>query len=178
MQKQLQIKTISPQNLNDLNLTSFVRHQVTTKMLVKSDEALCEKSEYFVDDWTASQKHTIEAHLKKTVMSDGVVIIGHLNDELIAFACLEPALFNDYIELSFLHVSKPYRHLGIGRALFEVTKQEALNKGAKKLYIGSHPSIESQHYYQAMGCVLAKRINQDIYHREPLDLQLEYDLTT
>ena len=49
---------------------------------------------------------------------------------------------------------------GIGKKLFLEAKQWAKQRGAKKLYISAHSSVESQAFYKAMGCVEAKVYNQ------------------
>ncbi len=81
------------------------------------------------------------------------------------------------MEMSFMHISKEYRHKGLGQKLFNFACKSALALGATKLYIGSHPAYETQLFYNKMGCVDAIEINQEIYNREPLDRQLEYVLS-
>ena len=46
-------------------------------------------------------------------------------------------------------------------------------QGGKKLYISSHSAVETQRFYQAMGCVDAKELLEEHVAREPLDRQLE-----
>ena len=155
-------------------LDSFIRLQATTHICYEQDGLLLTKEEVFIDDWTPKQKCDIICHLNQTIEQNGIVILATLDETIIGFTCVEPQPFQDYLELSFIHISKPYRHQGIGQLIFKQTALEAKKLGAKKLYIGSHPSVDSQTFYAALGCTLTTNINQEIYQREPLDIQLEY----
>ena len=64
--------------------------------------------------------------------------------------------------------------MGIGKQLFQMASTWAREKGAKKLYISAHSSIESQAFYKAMGCVEALEYNKEHVEKEPCDCQLEY----
>ena len=46
-------------------------------------------------------------------------------------------------------------------------------KGAKKLYISAHSSVESQAFYKAIGCREAEEYSQPHVEKEPCDCQLE-----
>lgn len=48
--------------------------------------------------------------------------------------------------------------------------------GAKKLYIAAHPAEETQKFYKSVGCLPAIEVNREIYDKEPLDIQLEFEL--
>jgi len=65
------------------------------------------------------------------------------------------------------------RGKGIGKTLFQLSKEWAKEHGAKKLYIAAHPAIESQAFYKAMGCVEALEYSPTHVEKEPLDCQLE-----
>ena len=69
---------------------------------------------------------------------------------------MEAEIFGDeqrYCDLSSIHISEDMRNKGIGRTLFLAAKEWAKQKGAKKLYISAHSAVESQAFYQSMGCV-------------------------
>ncbi|WP_010172616.1 GNAT family N-acetyltransferase [Bacillus coahuilensis] len=80
---------------------------------------------------------------------------------------------HSYCELSYFHVTKLSRGKGVGRELFSAVKKVAKGMERDKLYIGAHPSVETISFYKSMGCTLAEEMNQEIYLREPLDIQLE-----
>ena len=52
-------------------------------------------------------------------------------------------------------------------------KEWAKKKGAGKLYISAHSSVESQAFYRAMGCMEAEVYNSKHVEEEPCDCQLE-----
>lgn len=83
---------------------------------------------------------------------------------------------NEYLDLRDLFVSADARGQGIGRELFRAAAQWARSKGACKLYLSAHSTIETQAFYKAMGCVDAKYISLRHVEKEPYDRQLEYPL--
>ncbi|MCI9178870.1 MAG: GNAT family N-acetyltransferase [Lachnospiraceae bacterium] len=92
---------------------------------------------------------------------------------------MEAEIFGDeqrYCDLSSIHISEDMRNKGIGRTLFLAAKEWAKQKGAKKLYISAHSAVESQAFYQSMGCVEAEVYNQKHVENEPYDCQLECSL--
>ncbi|TKD72244.1 GNAT family N-acetyltransferase [Pseudalkalibacillus hwajinpoensis] len=160
-------------------LDSFNRYQVTNKVLVNELGKLIEKEDRFEEDWSLSRKREIVNHFNYVMEHGGAVIIVTRETFVVGFAVIEPGEFGQtfrYRELSYIHVSSEVRGDGIGKELFKKTLVIAKLLGAEKLYIGAHPSIEAQRFYSRMGCVLAEEINEDIYLREPRDIQLEVTL--
>lgn len=102
-----------------------------------------------------------------------------LDGRLVGFGSLESAFFgsnNQYLEMTFMHVSREMRGSGIGKQLFALCTRDAKSRGVKKLHISGHPSLEAQAFYESLGCVPASEINEEVYAREPLDTQLEFIL--
>ncbi len=52
-------------------------------------------------------------------------------------------------------------------------KNWAKKKGGKKLYISAHSAVETQAFYQMMGCVDAEEYDPHHVEAEPFDRQLE-----
>ena len=77
------------------------------------------------------------------------------------------------MDLSNIHVSRDMRRQGIGRELFSLAKQWAREHMAEKLYISAHSAVESQAFYQSMGCAEAVEYNRELAEKEPCDCQLE-----
>jgi ribosomal protein S18 acetylase RimI-like enzyme len=160
-------------------LIEFNRYQKTSRVLAKREKNLYEKDDYFIDDWNDEKKADVITELRHCIQSGGAVIGAFNEGKLVGFANVESKRFGkdlDYIELPFIHVSNESRSCGIGKRLFYLCCESAKQLGAKKLYIGAHPSIETQKFYKSIGCTLAKEVNDIIYNREPLDIQLEYRL--
>ncbi|KGX88667.1 hypothetical protein N781_09720 [Pontibacillus halophilus JSM 076056 = DSM 19796] len=163
----------------DIRLTmldSFQRYQKTERVYVECNGEILEKYDRFEDTWSISRKREVVRHFSEVIANGGLILLVERNHQIIGFAVIEGVEFGEtavYRELSYIHIDRRHRGKGIGKALFEMVRKAAKDIGAAKLYIGAHPSVETQHFYTRMGCTLAKEINQAIYEREPRDLRLE-----
>ena len=83
----------------------------------------------------------------------------------------------EYLDLPCIHVSSDARGQGIGKRLFLIAAEWAKTRGAGKLYISAHSSVESQAVYRAMGCLEAAEYDAMHAEKEPIDCQMEYDLS-
>lgn len=172
----LEILILTGKEISDDFLVGFNRYQQTTKVYVQESRVFVEQQDTFIDDWDIQQRRKFAEHLRKAADDGGAVISIMKGGKLVGFSCIEPEPFGTgdrYLELSYIHVSADCRGQGIGEKLFNRTKEIAKRMGATKLYIGAHPSVETQHFYKKMGCVPAKEIHPVIHAREPRDLQLE-----
>ena len=82
----------------------------------------------------------------------------------------------DTLQMKFLHISNHYRKRGLGKKLFFLATEKALELEAKKLYISATPSENTINFYLNLGCVLATEIDAELYALEPEDIHLEFDL--
>ena len=156
--------------------SNFIRHQNVTDCYRKENGSWIIKSAPFVDDWSEEDYHTLISCLQNTVRTGGYVNAAFSGEALKGFVSVEPVLFGGrqrYLDLSSIHVSEDMRGQGIGKALFSAAKKWARQQGAGKLYISAHSAVESQAFYQAMGCVEAQSYDQKHVSAEPLDCQLE-----
>ena len=170
---------LSLADLKPALLKNFNRHQETTRAWQKSDDGYIINEISFIDDWSDRKKEQVIRSLKRCLKSGGIVVGAFLNDTLIGFANVENDFFGSnqqYLEMNYIHVTKQYRGQGIGQELFQLCCHKAKLNGAKKLYIGAHPSVKTQKFYKRQGCVYAEEINPKILKREPLDIQLECPL--
>ncbi|MGP4070855.1 GNAT family N-acetyltransferase [Halobacillus sp. B29] len=167
------------QDINPAMLDSFERYQKTDSVLVECNGGFYEKCDRFEDNWSINHKRDIVRHFSQVIANGGSVLLVEDNNEIIGFAVIESVEFGEtavYRELSYFHINQKHRGKGIGKELFAKVREVAKEMGAEKLYIGAHPSIETQNFYMKRGCILAEEINQEIYRREPRDLQLEIKL--
>lgn len=154
----------------------FIRHQVVTKCWRREKGEWVIRDDPFIDDWTEVDYQTLISCLKNTAATGGVVYGAFVDGALKGFASVEPDFLGSggqYLDLSSIHVSEDARGAGIGKALFLMAKEWAREKGAKKLYISAHSAVESQAFYQRMGCVEALEYDQRHVDLEPFDCQLE-----
>ncbi|WP_295588018.1 YigZ family protein [uncultured Oscillibacter sp.] len=111
------------------------------------------------------------------IRQGGVVYGAFLAGQLKGFVSVEgPPMGSrgQYRDLTSLHVSEELRGRGIGRRLFTFAADWAKNQGAERLYLSSHSAVETQAFYQAMGCREAEEYNREHVEKEPFDCQLEY----
>ena len=172
----MQYREISVDEMNRELFQNFIRRQVVTKCWRKEDGEWKIKDVPFVDDWSEENYETLVSCLKNTILTGGFVYGAFSEEKLKGFVSVESTLFGGeqrYLDLSSIHVSEDMRGCGIGKVLFLSAKDWAKEKGAKKMYISSHSSIESQAFYKAMGCVEAEVYCQKHVEEEPCDCQLE-----
>lgn len=157
----------------------FVRHQRVSKCRRKVDGQWVIVEDPFTDDWSEKEYRILTDCLKNTVRTGGFVCGAFYRGSLKGFVSVESSLFGGahrYLDLSSIHVSEDMRGRGIGRKLFDQAVVWAGQKGADKLYISAHSAVETQAFYQAMGCVEAQMYDAAHVEREPFDCQLEYGL--
>ena len=172
----IQYKPIKEQEINRALFQDFIRHQTVTKCWRKENNGWVIKDAPFIDDWAESDYDFLISCLKNTVSSGGFVYAAFSGRSLKGFVSVEAGLFgsrHQYLDLTSLHVSKDLRGSGIGTALFCAAKEWARKHGAEKLYISAHSAVETQAFYQRMGCVDAKELQKKHTDAEPFDRQLE-----
>ena len=171
-----EFRTVAREELTMELFSQFRRRQVVDGCLRQEQEQWVVKSDPFVDQWSREDYEFLIQCLKNTLETGGVVFGAFSQGVLKGFASVEGKPVGSkgqYRDLTSLHVSEELRGAGIGRRLFEMAALWAKAQGGKKLYISSHSAVETQRFYQAMGCVDAKELLEEHVAREPLDRQLE-----
>lgn len=176
----MMIRKLSIDELGLSLLSKFNRYQETKDVWYEKDGQFLKKVDTFIDEWNDEKKAQVIQSLKGCVERGGSVIGAFSEGGFVGFANVEAERFgshNQYVELPYIHVSNESRKSGIGKKLFEQCCQEARKLGAEKLYIAAHPSVESQAFYLSLGCKYATEINEEIFQKEPLDIQMEFFLS-
>jgi len=167
---------------NEINLDLFrffIRRQVVNDCWRKENGKWVIKSDPFIDDWNRQDYDVLVSCLKNTVATGGLVCGAFADNQLKGFVSVEGRPIgsdSQYLDLSSIHVSQDMRGQGIGKELFSIAKNFALERNIKKLYISAHSAVESQAFYKAMGCVEAAEYNPEHVEKEPYDCQLEYNV--
>lgn len=177
MKRSLQVRNVSANEIDEKFLIDFDRYQETKSVWYTTNQTNVKtKDDSFIDQWSLEQKKGISLYLKRCIKEGGGVAAAFEGSQIVGFANVENRFFgsaNQYVPLPFIHVSNFYRGEGIGKQLFYQCCEIAKDLGAEKIYIGAHPAVETQCFYQSVGCILAQEVNDEIYQKEPLDLQLE-----
>jgi 3-methyladenine DNA glycosylase AlkD/ribosomal protein S18 acetylase RimI-like enzyme len=151
-------KKISYNRIDDNFLNGYIRFQEIVNVL-------------YIENGEFSRE------LKNSVKNGSILYAAYDQKQIIGFSMIDSSIFFDeYVNMSYIHTSKGYRGYGIGKYLFNIMALESKKLGAKKLYISAHPAVESQKFYQSIGCVSTKKVNQELYDLEPYDLHLEYSI--
>ena len=159
--------------------SKFNRYQEVKKCWRKENGEWILKEIFFIEHWGPDEYKYLVRCLKNTIVSGGTVFGAFNKNVLVGFASLENDFFgskNEYLQLSSIHTSYENRGKGIGKRLFSLVCERAVEMGAKKLYISAHSSEETQAFYKALGCIEAKEYNESLVAQEPCDCQLEYSL--
>lgn len=175
MPEGIEIRTVSLEELGDDFLDTFDRRQITRRIVVAEGDDTSERDESFIDDWDRAQRVGVIESLRHCISLGGKVLAASNSSTLLGFASLEHERFgerDELVELNYFHVTANARGQGIGRALFDRVMQESRAMGASGIYLGAHPSVESQRFYRAVGCERSRWIHPQIFAREPKDLQL------
>lgn len=175
----MQYRQLSSTDLVPALFESFNHHQVVTQCYRKEQGQWVIKPIAFVEHWGQGDLQEVIQDLTLTIQNGGVVLAAYHQGALKGFASVEgtplPTL-PEHLDLSNLYVSADMRGLHIGQTLFLMAAGWARDQGAKKLYISSHSSVETQAFYKAMGCEEAQRYSHPHVLKEPCDCQLEFDL--
>lgn len=169
-------------NENEITLElfkDFRRHQVVEKCHRKIDGQWVVIDNPFVEEWGTAEFEYLTKCLKNTVHTGGAVYAEFEGEKLMGFSSVESEFFGSekqYLELSSMHVSEEFRGKGIGKRLFYCAREWAKNHGARKLYISSQSSVETQGFYRSVGCREAEEYSMIHVEKEPCDCQLEADV--
>lgn len=177
----IQYKNLSEHEIHRELFRHFTRRQEVTDCWRKEKGEWVIRKVPFVDDWNEKDYRTLIGCLKDTAAAGGFVHGAFCDGSLKGFVAVLPGFLGGeqkYLDLASIHVSRDMRGRGIGKALFQKAKEWAGKKGAKKLYISAHSSVESQAFYKKMGCVEAEVYDQRHVEEEPCDCQLECSLET
>lgn len=178
----IQYRELKAEEIDLPLFSAFRRRQVVTDCYRRKedDSGWVIREDPFVDEWSAEDYAFLVECLKNTVCTGGLVYGAFYENRLKGFVSVEAELFGtkkEYLDLTSIHVSEDMRGRRIGAALFHYAAKWAKEHGGIKLYISSHSAVETQAFYEAMGCVDAAEKNKMHVEREPYDRQLEYVLS-
>ena len=79
----------------------------------------------------------------------------------------------DMLQMKFLHVGRAMRGQGLGVRLFDLAREEARERGARRLYVSATPSEHTIDFYRRRGCRLTAEPDPELFALEPEDIHLE-----
>lgn len=157
----------------DRSETVVVRYEVRDGQLVE-----CPVTAATIPDWdrvgdgensAASKIRFCEGHL-----AAGAVLFGAFTDadELAGTVIVDPDFAPPMAWLVWLHVSRPHRRQGAGRALWSEAVAVARDAGATSMYVSATPTGSAVGFYRSQGATLADPVHPALFAEEPEDIHL------
>lgn len=150
-------------------LDAFERTQCIREVYVPNGDSLQLLLRPGCEDWSLVRKRQKAA----AILSGSHITYGALcSGQAVGFLMLNPRLQGGQMVVESFHVSRPFRHRGLGRQLFACALRQARQAGAEALYISAANARETVDFYRAMGCTPAGLILPAYARENPEDLQL------
>ncbi len=173
--KEIKLEELYPDMLSDFNRYQYVNND----WYPDKDGGYYLVHQPHAENWNDVRKREIVNEMRSALENGGKLFGAYDSEKLIGFCCMDGVLLgseNQYLELTWLHVSYEYRGNKIGKKLFKMCVEAARQYGCSKLYIVASSSEESQKAYHKMGCVYAKEHIPHLYESRPTDVHMEYVL--
>ena len=166
----MDIVLLDQHNFSRESLNDFSREQVVKNVYRLTDGALHLVYHPFTETWTPERKDK----KAQEILAGKHIVYGAFKDgRLVGILMLLPTLDHGRMRIDSFHVSAERRRHGIGRALFEAAKAEAVRHGADALYVSACSSEETINFYRAMGFAVSSRPIRFCVEDEPWDIQME-----
>lgn len=166
----LEIKLVDKNNFSRNSLNDFRRYQEVKNVYRLKDGQLRLVYNPFTEDWDDERR--IEK-AEEILSGQYVTYCAFEGNRVVGEIMLLPELNKDRLIIDSFHVSSDYRRRGIGRALLDAARQEALKRGAHALYASCCSAEETIRFYTAMGFRLSDDPIASCIEDEPYDLQME-----
>lgn len=166
----VEIKLATKNNFHRDSLREFRRHQEVKNVYRLKDGQLTLVYNPFTEDWDAARR---VQKAEEILSGQFVTWCAFEGDRVVGEIMLLPGLNKGRLVIDSFHVSEDRRRRGIGRALFEAAKQEALTRGAHALYASCCSAEETIRFYTAVGFRLSSDPIPSCVEDEPYDLQME-----
>lgn len=165
-----EIKLIDHRSFTRDSLKGFQRYQEIKNVYRLQDGHLTLVYDPFTEDWDAAR---LIEKAEEILSGQHVTYCAYEGNRVVGEIMLIPRLNKGRLIIDSFHVSRDYRRRGIGRALLEAARREALMRGAHALYASCCSSEETINFYSAMGFRLSPDPIPSLAEAEPYDLQME-----
>jgi GNAT superfamily N-acetyltransferase len=129
-----------------------------------------------IPGWPAGEPEKAMPWLEASFDRGGVFIGVFDGPRLVGAAVIDTRRLGpagDLVQLSFLHVGRDHRRLGLGTELFEAAHEVAAALGAAGLYVSATPSENTIDFYRRRGCQVTPLPDPELLALEPEDIHLE-----
>ena len=166
----LEIKLADKNNFGRNSLNDFRRYQEVKNVYRLKDGQLRLVYNPFTEDWDDERR--IEK-AEEILSGQYVTYCAFEGNRVVGEIMLLPRLNKDRLIIDSFHVSSDYRRRGIGRALLDAARQEALKRGAHALYASCCSAEETIRFYTAMGFRRSADPIASCIEDEPYDFHMQ-----
>lgn len=169
----VKIARVNKENFRLESLDAFDRFQEVKNVYRMVDGKLTLQYHPFTEEWSAERKREKAGE----ILSDKYITYCAFDqDSVVGEIMLVPELDHQRMIIDSFHVSRKYRHCGIGKALVNAAAREAESRGATALYASCCSSEETINAYLAMGFAPTDNPIVSYAEDEPYDIQMERKL--
>ena len=141
----IRIERLNSGNFGPRSLDGFVRTQPVTEVWRRSPEGYRLVRQPFVDDWSPERKR----EKARQLLAPGCTVYGaFIEGRVVGFVQLNDALNGGCMIVESLHVSREFRHRGLGRALFE----RALGEAGARSELPVHLRLQLKGNHRLLPC--------------------------
>jgi predicted N-acetyltransferase YhbS len=140
---------------------------------LEHDRLVLKPEHYDMQDWHPGEAELYTPLLQESFDRGGWFCGAFDKARLVGVANLDNKFIGrdkDQLQLKFLHVSRGYRKLGLGRQLFDLARDKARQRGAKRMYISATPSENTVNFYLRWGAVVTNEPDPQLFALEPEDI--------
>jgi len=116
----------------------------------------------------AAQRHALEHH----VDAGGIALGAFSKGQPVGIGVVVPHLRPEIAQLAFLHVSRAFRAMGIGRRLSDELDLIARDAGDTEIVVSATPSENTVRFYRSRGYEVMAQPLPDLYDLEPEDVHM------
>ena len=166
----MEIKLADKSSFRPDSLKEFRRYQEVGNVYRVRDGQPVLVYHPFTEDWDAARR---TEKVEEILSGRFVTYCAFEGERVVGEIMLLPELNRGRLIIDSFHVSGDFRRRGIGRALLEAARGEALRRGARALYASCCSAEETIKFYTAMGFRLSDDPIPERAEDEPCDLQME-----
>ncbi|MCQ6562987.1 GNAT family N-acetyltransferase [Paenibacillus mendelii] len=133
------------------------------------------KAGHECDTWDSEQVEELIQRFKHQLEKGGKAYGAFDGELLVGFGVLANQFRGkdqDQLQVDLMYVSRNYRRQGIGRHIMDALSREAVDRGAKFLYISSTETESAVHFYRNCGSEITSEVDPELFQLEPHDIHM------
>ena len=153
------------------------RREIVERVFDLRDGQLVSRPDRFdIRGWPPGDAEKLTPIFEATLDRGGAFLGVFDGDHLVALAVVDTLPLgrsHDLRQLTFLHVGRDYRRLGLGSELFEAAQAFVAELGGAGLYVSATPSENTVGFYLHRGCRVIDEPDPALLALEPADIHFE-----